>query len=153
MAKRKQTPKQLANLKRFGKEKPPSSREEAERNGKKGGEKSQEVQAEKKENKKIFEPLAKMFLNLPAPAKHIDKIKDEFPDIPAEITNALMEIIKLHVRALTGDAKAFESMRDIVGERPVQETKLTGGIQAIKVTDLDLATAGLSDVPQNTQTD
>ena len=43
------------NLKRFGKEKPPSSREEAVKNGRKGGKKSAEVRAQAKTSREIVE--------------------------------------------------------------------------------------------------
>ena len=45
------------NLKRFGKEKPPSSREEAVKNGRKGGKKSAEVRAQAKTSREIVEML------------------------------------------------------------------------------------------------
>lgn len=87
------------NLKRF-------SSEEARRNGKKGAEKS----AQKRRERKTFKELLKIALEMKSPTGK---------------TNAEEIVASMIRKAQDGDVKAFEAVRDTIGEKPKDEVDLT----------------------------
>lgn len=90
--------------------KPVRSKSEARERGKAGGLKSGEVRREKKVLRERLELLL---------AREVDGL------VTADaITIALIE------KALTGDVRAYEVIRDTIGEKPVdkQETEISGAI-------------------------
>ena len=90
------------------------SKEEASALGKKGGIKSGKVRREKANFKKLCE----IALN------EVYK---------GEMTNAEAMVISMITKALEGDTKAFEVIRDTAGQKPVQvvEDKISGGLQIV----------------------
>lgn len=88
--------------------KPIRSQSEAKAKGKAGGVKSGEARREKKALRERLELLL---------AKKIDGV---------ETADAIC--IALIDKALTGDARAWELIRDTLGEKPEQKTELSGGL-------------------------
>ena len=101
----------VKNLKPFTSE---QSREEAVKNGREGGKKS----GESKREKANFKKLCEIALN------EVYK---------GEMTNAEAMVISMITKALEGDTKAFEVIRDTAGQKPVQvvEDKISGGLQIV----------------------
>lgn len=87
------------NLKRF-------SSEEARRNGKKGAEKS----AQKRRERKTFKELLKIALEMESPTGK---------------TNAEEIVASMIRKAQDGDVKAFEAVRDTIGEKPRDTVDIT----------------------------
>lgn len=87
------------NLKRL-------SSEEARRNGKKGGVKS----AQKRRERKTFKELLKIALEMKSPTGK---------------TNAEEIVASMIRKAQDGDVKAFEAVRDTIGEKPKDEIDVT----------------------------
>lgn len=88
--------------------KPIRSQSEAKAKGKAGGVKSGEARREKKALRERLELLL---------AKKIDGV---------ETADAIC--IALIDKALTGDARAWELIRDTLGEKPEQKTELSGAL-------------------------
>lgn len=79
--------------------------------------------------KNTFRDIASSLLELNAPKKVAKKIKKIFPDISVEgIDNRTALICSQLARALNGDTRAFEVIRDTAGEKPanVNEHTITG---------------------------
>lgn len=99
------------NLKRYGKERPPLSREEAQMNGKKGGQKSGEVRKELATFRHYLE------MALSKTVKDKDGVEHSYKEIGA------METAKRYAQ---GDAKAQELVLKMLGEMPSDKTEITG---------------------------
>jgi hypothetical protein len=95
------------NLKRL-------SSSEARENGKKGGIAS----GQKRREKANFKKLIEIALN---------------EDYKGGMSNAEAMVVSLIAKALEGDTKAFEVLRDTAGQKPVQvvEDKISGGLQIV----------------------
>lgn len=95
------------NLKKFSKE----SVEKAREAGRKGGIASGKAKREKANFKKLIEIA----------------LEQEYKD---GMTNAEAMVISQILKALEGDTKAFETIRDTAGQKPVQivEDKISGGL-------------------------
>ena len=98
------------NLKKFTKESVDKAREA----GRKGGIAS----GKSKREKANFKKLCEIALN------EVYK---------GEMTNAEAMVISMITKALEGDTKAFEVIRDTAGQKPVQvvEDKISGGLQIV----------------------
>lgn len=101
----------IQNLKPFTSD---QSREEAAKNGRKGGVKSGKAKREKANFKKLLEIA----------------LNEEYK---GEMTNAEAMVISMIQEALEGNVKAFEVVRDTIGQKPVQvvEDKISGGLQIV----------------------
>lgn len=99
----------MQNLKPFTSD---QSREEAVKNGREGGIAS----GKSKREKANFKKLCEIALN------------QEYKD---GMTNAEAMVISQILKALEGDTKAFETIRDTAGQKPIQvvEDKISGGLQ------------------------
>lgn len=88
------------------------SREEAAKNGRKGGIASGKKRQEKIVFKELFQTL----------------LAEEYKD---GMTNAQAIAAAQIIEALGGSTKAFETIRDTIGQKPVEkaEDKITGGIE------------------------
>ena len=88
------------------------SREEAAKNGRKGGIASGKSKREKIVFKELFQTL----------------LAEEYKDC---MTNAQAIAAAQIIEALGGNTKAFETIRDTIGQKPVEkaEDKITGGIE------------------------
>lgn len=99
---------------------PASIRTEEERkaNGRKGGIKSVEI----RRKKKVLRELVSAFLTCPAEESIAIAVSRQFKEYKkSDVTNALAMTVALYRRALKGDPRAFEVLRDTIGEKPVAE--------------------------------
>ena len=107
------------NLKRCGKEKPPSSREEAVKNGRKGGKKSAEVRAQAKTSREIVEMLDSL------------AVKDGNNEIMAALgipedmrTRQTLRLLQLLKKAENGNPQANKLLIEIRGEAAASTVNL-----------------------------
>ena len=99
------------------------SREEAARNGQKGGIAS----GESKRRKRTLREMVEIFGELGVSDKTRKMMKEL--DIPEDLmTRKMQPVVALYNKAGKGDVAAFNAIRDITGEKPVDETKVTGNI-------------------------
>lgn len=95
------------------------SKEEAKKRGSKGGKASVKARRERKAMRKQLE----MLLELPLKNEDIkDKIK-ELGIKENDIDNQMAITTALYQKALTGDTKAYELIRDTIGERPIEQVQ------------------------------
>ena len=93
------------------------SKEEAKEMGSKGGKASVKKRRERKAMKECFE----MVLGLPLKdAKSREKIKN-LGIKDKDINNQVAIIVSMVNEALKGNVKAYESIRDTIGERPTEK--------------------------------
>ena len=90
------------------------SREAAKRNGSKGG----KATAQKNKERKTFREGLLLLLNEP--------LKDKGGNATDKTTQDAI-IAGLVKRAINGDTRAFEMIRDTIGEKPAQDVKVTTG--------------------------
>ena len=89
--------------------------EEAKERGRKGGINS----AKKRKEKKKLKEIAEMLLDMKAPDNVLEKFQELYPDLDVKgMTNRLAIMQRLILNALAGDNKAFELLRDQIGEKP-----------------------------------
>ena len=99
------------NLKRFGKEKPILSHEEAERNGKKGGKASAEKRARIRTSREILELLDSL-----AVSRDNNEVMETL-GIPEDMrTRQTLRLLRLQSKAESGDAQANKLLLEIRGE-------------------------------------
>ena len=112
--------------KEFEKRKGRLTTEEAREIGRKGGKASVEARREKKKLRQLVEA----FGELPAPEK-VRKVLNELGVAENEMrTNDMAIVVGLYQKAIKGDVSAFNAIRDIRGEKPVDETKLMGTLDS-----------------------
>ena len=96
------------------------SKEEAVAMGRKGGIASGKARAEKKMIKDNIELL----LSLPIKnAKTKEQLKQLGID-DNEMNNQMALVIAMYQKALKGDVSAFNTLRDTIGQRPVEKTEI-----------------------------
>ena len=121
--------------------KPCRTTEEARERGRKGGINS----GKRKKEKKKLKEIAEMLLDMKAPDDIIARFEQLYPDLDAkEMTNRLAIVQRLILNALAGDNKAFELLRDQIGEKPKEEIVNTN--QNINITDEKVINAVLKKV-------
>lgn len=121
--------------------KPCRTTEEARERGRKGGINS----GKRKKEKRKLKEIAEMLLDMKAPDDIIGKFEQLYPDLDAkEMTNRLAIVQRLILNALAGDNKAFELLRDQIGEKPKEEIVNTN--QNINITDEKVINAVLKKV-------
>lgn len=121
--------------------KPCRTTEEARERGRKGGINS----GKRKKEKRKLKEIAEMLLDMKAPEDIIGKFEQLYPDLDAkEMTNRLAIVQRLILNALAGDNKAFELLRDQIGEKPKEEIVNTN--QNINITDEKVINAVLKKV-------
>lgn len=121
--------------------KPCRTTEEARERGRKGGINS----GKRKKEKRKLKEIAEMLLDMKAPDDIIGKFEQLYPDLDAkEMTNRLAIVQRLILNALAGDNKAFELLRDQIGEKPKEEIVNTN--QNINITDEKIINAVLKKV-------
>lgn len=109
---------------------PCKTTEEARERGRKGGINS----GKRKKEKKKLKEIAEMLLDMKAPDNVLEKFQELYPDLDVEgMTNRLAIMQRLILNALAGDNKAFELLRDQIGEKPKEEVVNTN--QNINITD------------------
>lgn len=121
--------------------KPCRTTEEARERGRKGGINS----GKRKKEKRKLKEIAEMLLDMKAPDDIIARFEQLYPDLDAnEMTNRLAIVQRLILNALAGDNKAFEILRDQIGEKPKEEIVNTN--QNINITDEKIINAVLKKV-------
>lgn len=101
--------------------KPVRSKEEAKERGAKGGKASGEA----RRVKKTLRELVELFAALGVSEETRKKMKEL--GIPEELmTRKMQPVVALFNKANKGDVSAFNAIRDIVGEKPVDRTQLEG---------------------------
>jgi hypothetical protein len=121
--------------------KPCRTTEEARERGRKGGINS----GKRKKEKRKLKEIAEMLLDMKAPDDIIARFEQLYPDLDAkEMTNRLAIVQRLILNALAGDNKAFELLRDQIGEKPKEEIVNTN--QNINITDEKVINAVLKKV-------
>ena len=79
--------------------------------------------------KKLFKEQIELLLSLPLKDKNV-KAKLKKIGIDANnLDNQMAIIISLYQRALKGDVKAFNALRDTVGEKPKEVIEVSKGIE------------------------
>lgn len=86
----------------------------------------QAAMAKKKEKKKLRE-LVEIFGRLKVDGKAARAMDDLGIDKDLQ-TRFMQGVVSLFNKANKGDVSAFNAIRDIIGEKPVDETKLSGGL-------------------------
>lgn len=101
----------------------PLSTEKAREIGKKGGEASVQSRRKKKTLRELVELFGELGVN-PDTLKLMKQL-----GIPEDLmTRKMQPVVALFNKANKGDVSAFNAIRDIIGEKPVDETKLTGAL-------------------------
>lgn len=99
------------------------SPKEARENGRKGGKASGEA----RRAKRTLRELVEIFGNLAVSDEARKKMKEI--GIPEELwTRKMQPVVALFNKANKGDVGAFNAIRDIIGEKPVDKTQLSGGL-------------------------
>lgn len=107
------------NLKRYGKEKPAPSSEQAKKAGSKGGKASAAAKAKAKSNRE----LAKMLDALEVTGKMKETL--EAIGVPIDDqTQQTARLVALQKRALSGDVAAVKLWLEIIGEAPTSAVKI-----------------------------
>lgn len=107
------------NLKRFGKEKPAPSSEQAKSAGRKGGKKSAEKRAEAKTTREIVEMLDALEVT----GGNRDML--EALGVPDDMrTQQTLRLAALHKKAVMGDVAAVRLLLEIKGEAPTMAVKV-----------------------------
>ena len=94
------------------------TRAERQENGRKGA----AVTNAKKIKRKQLKEILDVFLKMEAPQKMKDKALEILPDLENErlsLKDTL--VVCLIEKIIAGDTKAFEIMRDTIGEKPVEK--------------------------------
>ena len=110
------------NLKRYGKEKPPLTREEAVKNARKAGIASGEARRKKKTAKE----LAEMLDGLAVSGKTKETLEQlGVPD--SEQNQKTARLVALHKKAMQGDVAAVKLWLEITGEAPTATVNVEVG--------------------------
>ena len=96
------------------------SREEAVKNGAKGGRAS----GESKRRKKTLREQMEMLLSLPVQDEQTRDFIESLGIQPDEVNNALAITLSMYQEALKGNTKAFELIRDTIGEKPTDRLQI-----------------------------
>lgn len=100
------------------------TKEEQRRIASKGGEKSVEVRREKAHLRKLVEAFGE--LKAPEQIKNVMRgmgVEDE------RCTNDMAIVVGLYQKAIKGSVFAFNAIRDITGEKPIEKTDVSGKIE------------------------
>ena len=120
------------------------SRTQAAENGQKGGIAS----GESRRRKRTLREMVEIFGELGVSDKTRKMMKEL--DIPEDLmTRKMQPVVALYNKAGKGDVAAFNAIRDITGEKPVDETKVTGNI-ATEIT-INLIHTGIEPVSDESE--
>jgi hypothetical protein len=116
------------------------SREKAREYGRKGGKATQK----KRLQIKSFKEACQLFMDMKCPDGVAREIKKHFPVLEDTQINGLTAMVFAQkAKALKGDSKAFELIRDTAGEKPIDRIKQEGQIiNKVKVEIVGRSTAG-----------
>ena len=104
--------------------------------------KAGKASGESKRQAKTMKELAMLMLSMQEKKENIkDKVKDYFPDLgDSDITKQAVLLAKQFDKALRGDSKAFELLRDTSGQKPVEkQEQLNINLDNIKLPEINLS--------------
>ena len=93
------------------------SKEEAKEMGRKGGKAS----AKKRQQNKTFKEIISKFLDGQVTDDRLKEQMVEFGFADNEVSNKSCAVFALWKEAIKGNTKAFELMRDTIGEKPIEQ--------------------------------
>lgn len=102
----------------------PPTTEEARERGKKGGKAS----AKKRQQNKTFKEIINKFLNGKVTDERLKEQMVEFGFTDREVNNKSCAVFALWKEAIKGNTKAFELMRDTIGEKPQDKLNISGEV-------------------------
>ena len=95
----------------------PPTTEEARERGRKGGKAS----AKKRQQNKTFKEIINKFLDGQVSDERLKQQMIEFGFADKEVSNKSCAVFALWKEAIKGNTKAFELMRDTIGEKPIEQ--------------------------------
>lgn len=107
----------MANIENLKPKDSNQSREEAKKNGKKGGVASGKARRERKAMREQLE----MLLTLPLKNKNLKKQITNLGIASDDVDNQMAMTIALYQEAMRGNTKAYELIRDTLGEKPIEQ--------------------------------
>lgn len=102
---------------------PPTS-EEARERGRKGGKAS----AKKRQQNKTFKEIISKFLDGQVSDERLKQQMIEFGFADKEVSNKSCAVFALWKEAIKGNTKAFELLRDTIGEKPQDKLNISGEV-------------------------
>lgn len=93
------------------------SKEEAKEMGRKGGKAS----AKKRQQNKTFKEIISKFLDGQVSDERLKQQMIEFGFADKEVSNKSCAVFALWREAIKGNTKAFELLRDTIGEKPIEQ--------------------------------
>lgn len=82
--------------------------------------------AEVKKKKKLFKDIAEVLLSKQAPKEIEELIRQKFPDLTdEELTGKMAVLFSQFAKAVKGDTRAAEFLRDTAGEKPIDRQSFT----------------------------
>ena len=97
------------------------NREEASKNGRKGGKASGEA----RRRKKLFKEQINLLLSLPLQDPKAKKQLEALGIDADNIDNQMAMVISMWQKAIKGDVQAFNTLRDTAGEKPKEEIEVS----------------------------
>lgn len=102
---------------------PPTS-EEARERGRKGGKAS----AKKRQQNKTFKEIINKFLDGQVTNEELKQQMVKFGFADNEVSNKSCAVFALWKEAIKGNTKAFELLRDTIGEKPQDKVNISGEV-------------------------
>lgn len=95
----------------------PPTTEEARERGRKGGKAS----AKKRQQNKTFKEIISKFLDGQVSDERLKQQMIDFGFVDKEVSNKSCAVFALWKEAIKGNTKAFELLRDTIGEKPIEQ--------------------------------
>ena len=103
------------------------TREQHSEDSRKGGIAS----GESKRQRKTFKEMAEMLLSLPIKDESTREFLKSQGFKEEDLNNDLIEIFSMHQQILQGNVRAFEAIRDTIGEKPTDKVALEEAPQIV----------------------
>lgn len=76
--------------------------------------------------KKLIRDNIELLLSLPVKDhKILERLKEQGIENSEELTNQMALVLALYRKAMSGDVNAFNSLRDTIGQKPVERVETT----------------------------
>lgn len=102
----------------------PPTTEEARERGRKGGKAS----AKKRQQNKTFKEIISNFLDGQVSDERLKQQMIDFGFADKEVSNKSCAVFALWKEAIKGNTKAFELLRDTIGEKPQDKVNISGEV-------------------------
>lgn len=102
----------------------PPTTEEARERGRKGGKAS----AKKRQQNKTFKEIISKFLDGQVSDERLKQQMIDFGFADKEVSNKSCAVFALWKEAIKGNTKAFELLRDTIGEKPQNKVNISGEV-------------------------